>query len=86
MVTYVAFLVTSKANLLLELQRDAVLRITHDGSDRRDMNTLAVSHLAFTPGVVDQVRVDRHDLCLKKVVELGPEDSETWLCPVHGLN
>lgn len=49
------------------------MRVVDDWTNWADVNSLTVSDLALAPFVVEEISVDRHELCLEKVSELAAE-------------
>ena len=48
----------------------------HEGSDRADMYSLAITQLALTIMIYKEISLHRHDLGLKEVAKLGSESTK----------
>ena len=70
---HVGHLATNETNLLLEGHNDVELRVVDHGTHGADMDSLAVTHLALTPFIVQQVSAYGHQLCLEEVSQFAAE-------------
>ena len=67
------FLATHEADCLLDCARDVEPRVVHEGTDRRDMDSLSIANHALTVFIDEYVYVDRHKLGLEEISQLAAQ-------------